>query len=251
MKPLFPRNLTVPSTWQIILGACYLPVYLVGLSYVLPLIFRHFGIDSSTDHGFYLLQLTYFTINAVFTLLVFHRFLFDSLAVLKERRLSWLFLTVAIAYGISAVGTNIIAAVYTLLQITPENVNQDIIETLLVQHPLPMLLFIALLGPVSEELLFRGVLFGPICRRCPWLAYSVTTLLFAGIHVIASIGTLQPFELLLCFLQYVPISLALCWAYQNTRSIWGSICLHCMLNGVSAVTILCMHYLEEFAEAFV
>ena len=82
------------------------------------------------------------------------------------------------------------------------------------------------------------MLFGPFVRKCPWLGYLLSSGLFSFIHIMNSIGAQSVRDLLLCFLQYVPLSLALCWVYQKTKSIWGSIVLHCAVNTISCLALL-------------
>ena len=84
----------------------------------------------------------------------------------------------------------------------------------------------------------RGVLFAPICRRKPWLAYLVTAVLFGLLHTVPYIGTQELSVLALSFLQYLPAGIVLGWAYQRTRSIWGAIALHSLINLVAVAAML-------------
>lgn len=230
MKPLFPRDVVAPKKGAVIGGAVYLLIYFFGLPRALPYLMRLLGVDITTSGGSYLANVVFFSVNFIVVALLFRRYLFDSFAPLHERRLGWFFLTVAIGYGVGAIGSNFLTILYGVLDITPDNLNNDVVNAMLQRHPGPMILFAVFLAPITEECLFRGVLFAPFCRKCPWVGYVLSVLLFSGVHVLNSIGYQTPFDLALCFLQYVPLSLALCWACQKTKSIWGSITLHALIN---------------------
>lgn len=238
MKPLFPRDVAAPKKGAVIGGAVYLLIYLFGLPQALPHLMRLLRVDITTSGGSYLANVVYFSVNFIVVALLFRPYLLASLAPLHERRLGWFFLTVAIGYGIGAIGSNSLTILYELLDITPDNLNNDAVNAMLLRHPGSMLLFTVVLAPITEECLFRGVLFAPFCRKCPWVGYVLSVVLFSCVHVLNSIGYQAPFELALCFLQYVPLSLALCWVCQKTKSIWGSITLHAFINAGTCLLML-------------
>ena len=93
---------------------------------------------------------------------------------------------------------------------------------------------LVLLMPLVEEPLFRGLLFGATRRYSRVLGYVLSTLVFALYCVwqfVYTYGTVD-FRYLLLFLQYVPMSLALTWCYDNGGSIWSPIALHMVLNAL-------------------
>jgi membrane protease YdiL (CAAX protease family) len=84
-----------------------------------------------------------------------------------------------------------------------------------------------ILGPIAEELYFRGFVFGSYLRsRGPLVAYGATSLLFAALHL--NLPALLPILVL---------SLILCYAYQRTGSIVPGIVGHA-LNNSAAFCIL-------------
>ena len=94
-----------------------------------------------------------------------------------------------------------------------------------------------LLAPVTEECLVRGALFAPLCRRKPWLAYVVTSVLFSLLHIVQHYEAGQALlPYFLTFLEYLPAGLVLGWAYQRTRSVWGPIALHSVINLLAVVS---------------
>ena len=250
MKPLFPRDVVAPKKGTLLTGAAYLLFYLFGFQPLLPYIADWLRIDPTSLNGNYLINVIFFSVNFIAVALIFRPFLLDSLAPLKERRPGWFFLSVGIGYGLCVVTSNIITVIYEVLRVTPENLNNEAVSTMLTAHPAAMLLFSAVLAPIYEECLFRGVLFAPFCKKCPWVGYVLSALLFSGIHVVNSVGVQSPVELILCFVQYIPLSLFLCWVCQKTRSIWGSITLHALINGISCLFTLLTSAAEQMGSLF-
>ena len=87
------------------------------------------------------------------------------------------------------------------------------------------------LAPLVEEPIFRGSIFGLIRRINRNAAYAVSMLLFALYHV-WGYALQDPFYWVY-LLQYLPVSWLLCRCYERCNSIWGSIFLHMMINGIS------------------
>lgn len=92
-----------------------------------------------------------------------------------------------------------------------------------------MLAFITLvvLAPVFEEAMFRGFLFGQLRKRHGfWVSAIVTSLAFAVVHFQFNVGV-----------DVLILSLFLCYLRERFQSIWPSIMLHALKNGI-AYTLL-------------
>ena len=113
------------------------------------------------------------------------------------------------------------------------NVNDASIQDLAADNYPLMLVATVILAPVTEELLYRGVVFGGISKISNILAYIVTALAFSAIHVVGYIGMYEPLHLALCLLQYIPAALVLCYAYARADSIWAPILLHVIINSIA------------------
>jgi membrane protease YdiL (CAAX protease family) len=86
-----------------------------------------------------------------------------------------------------------------------------------------------LLAAVAEELLFRGVLFGWLCRHLPtWAVIAVTTALFAAEHAYYPI--LLPIGLL--------AGLALGWLRARTGSVLPGMAFHVLTDALLFVLAL-------------
>lgn len=88
-----------------------------------------------------------------------------------------------------------------------------------------------ILAPVVEEVLFRGALFGTIRKKSRVAAYTFTIVFFALYHVWGYM--LYDWKLIIYALQYVPITYLLCRVYERTGTLWGSIFLHMLVNGIA------------------
>ena len=91
--------------------------------------------------------------------------------------------------------------------------------------------------PLVEESLFRGVVFGSLYRKSRLLAYVGSVGLFCVYHIWQFAAAYGDPALLLYAVQYLPVSIALCWLYERTGSVWSPIFLHMLLNGLSVMTI--------------
>ena len=87
-------------------------------------------------------------------------------------------------------------------------------------------LSVALVGPVSEEVFFRGLCYSRMKRGMkPWLAGLLSSVLFGIAHG-------NP----VWFLVGLVAGLALSWAYETTGSLWNCIVIHITNNAISSLT---------------
>ena len=89
--------------------------------------------------------------------------------------------------------------------------------------------FIALvvLPPIAEELLFRGYLFGRLREKFGfWLSATVVSVVFGFVHLQWNVAV-----------DVAVLSLFLCYLREKTGSIWASIVLHSIKNGVAYVLL--------------
>jgi len=86
-------------------------------------------------------------------------------------------------------------------------------------------LLIAVAAPISEEVCFRGMLFGGLRERLPGVAAAlVSAAIFGGLHVLTGPGAVPP----LIFFGFV-----LALLYERTGSIVPGIILHMLNNSVA------------------
>jgi membrane protease YdiL (CAAX protease family) len=90
-----------------------------------------------------------------------------------------------------------------------------------------------ILAPITEELLFRGLIFRSLFDRSKVLAYLVSMCLFSFIHLTNYIGYLDIQWLGLAFLEYLPAAYCLAFAYHNSGSILSPMLVHALVNMLS------------------
>jgi len=132
------------------------------------------------------------------------------------------------------------AAVATLiLGVDPEflNVNDSNIAAMAGENFPMMALCTVFLVPVKEELLFRGLLFGPLYRKSPTAAYCLSVVAFSAIHLMVYVGHYPPLTLFLCFLQYIPAGVLLARAWTRTDNILTPILMHIVINALGMMAM--------------
>ncbi len=237
MSFLFSRKVIAPGKGSLIAGFAYWPVYLFGLSALLMWLLPLCGVNLNNDKGYLTLNLIYFTVNFVAVLLIFRPFLYRSIKEAKGR-MGHILLSALMAYGLCYVLSVQIEFVYAMLDLMPENLNQEGVTDLMDMAPWQMAIATVVFAPVTEECLTRGLLFGPLAKKVPVLGYLLSVVVFAGIHVVGAIGYSDWLTVLLCFIQYLPHSIALAWAYHRSGNILSPILLHAALNLMSVIAQL-------------
>lgn len=82
---------------------------------------------------------------------------------------------------------------------------------------------LVIVAPIAEEILFRGYLFGKLRKYIPvWASIILTSLLFAAVHGQWNVG-----------LDVFALSIVLCVLRLMTGSLWSSILLHMLKNGIA------------------
>ncbi len=230
------RDIVAPNKSELLWGLLCWFCYMVGF----PVLFgqMEFFAEDSLQVNF-LYNLTISVCSFLLVLFVFRNFLYRS-------RLPFLMVVITCFFGyIGTLGLDSLVSLFLsflvpLLQESPTNMNQEIVNSFLFSYTGFMIVDVALLAPFIEELLFRGTIFAPLCRRSPFWAYVVSMAAFAGLHVVGFIGVQHWTVLLFSFVQYLPGGFVLCWSYQRSRSIWPPIVLHGFMNLYSSIMILSM-----------
>ena len=110
------------------------------------------------------------------------------------------------------------------------NPNQEAVNDSVMMNTPAMFAVAVLMGPIVEEVLFRGIVFGTIREKRPVAAYVVSALVFAFYHLWQSAVIAGDWSVFIYAVQYLPIGVVLAWTYERTGSIWGSISLHMLIN---------------------
>ncbi len=233
-KPAFNSLLTKRDK---ILGFIYIFVHAVGLSYIMQgvvtFIFPIFGITANgawITFGGYLFS--FFMVLALLS--GFMKRSFNVLMDNKLRSLLSIFLGYAMSVILSAAAAYIMVALGEAagLGSIMTNPNQDAINAMAKANPAPLKAAAIILGPIVEEVLFRGVLFGTVREKSRILAYVVSAIAFAFYHLWSSfIFDYNPY-LFIQLIAYIPYSISLAYTYERSGNIWSSIGLHMIINAI-------------------
>lgn len=126
-----------------------------------------------------------------------------------------------------------VVAILAMVTRLPLSQNQDALQGLTSRLPLWLtLVALGICGPITEEIVYREWIFNEFKNRLPlWMVSVLSTLVFAGIHILA--GDLQS------LIFYLPLSASFVWIYtrKNGGGIFGSTLSHCLRNTISAVVL--------------
>ena len=141
---------------------------------------------------------------------------------------------VLLTYGIMLLLN--LAMSFLLARLPGENPNNAAVGAMAKKDILPTALLALVLAPVSEEILFRGGLYGAMERKLPkTLAAVLCILSFSLYHVWAY--ALSDTGALLWLPAYLPASWALWRVYDRCETIWASILFH-ILNNLVSLTLM-------------
>lgn len=224
------KTLISPSFKETRTGLVYLAVQLLALPTLLTLLMQKLPFPVS-EVG---LNITFFIVNFLCTGVILFRYLKNSFLQLKENLRQCLLTAVLgflLYYALASAMGLMITAIYPSFL----NVNDMTLQVMLRQELLPMALCTVILVPITEEALYRGLLFGAFHWKNRFLAYGVSICIFSLIHVMGYVG-LYPMGLLaLCFLQYVPAGFVLARAYERTGTVFTPILIHMAVNALGIV----------------
>ena len=173
-----------------------------------------------------------FVTGICLTVAIFHRFLgasARSAAAAPFRCLRF----AALGLGLYYIGSFLIGLLISRISPDFSNVNDSAIQSMAAENYGLIAFGTVFLVPVTEETLYRGLLFQGLHSKSRIGAYLLSTVVFALIHVTGYIGTYPLPVLGLCLLQYLPAGLCLAWAYEKADSIWAPILMHMTINQIS------------------
>ena len=130
----------------------------------------------------------------------------------------------ALKWMLAAVGAYLLfAGVYSAIFGSPKQ--EDIAESF---GALPIqILLIVIAAPVSEEICFRGMLFGGLRTRMPRIAAAlISGLIFGALHALTGISAVPPL---------IMFGFVLALLYEKTGSIVPGIVLHMLNNSVALI----------------
>lgn len=178
-------------------------------------------------------NVVYYALLFVLALLVFWTFLRHGFSLLIDWLPENLF-----AFFTGLVGAGVL---HFLVMLIPYPVDNPVPMQYLQEYavaPTATVVLVVVLMPLIEETLFRGLVFGSLRQYSRVLAYIAAVLLYAVACVWRYALDFGDARFLLLAVQYLPMSLALTWCYDNGGSIWGAVGLHMAINGAALYAAL-------------
>ena len=185
--------------------------------------------------GLMKINFLYHLISACATALIFRRFLSGSIRTFRQETRRVL-LTAAACLGVYYLLSTALGAVIFAVDASFSNVNDNTVTGFLRSDPVLTSAATIVLAPISEELLFRGLVFYRARRLGKWAAYVISVAAFAAIHIMGYVGSFSAPRLLLCFLQYIPAGIVLAAGMDATGSIITPMLIHACINAVAVLT---------------
>ena len=178
----------------------------------------------------------FFSANFIAVVLIFRRYLWTQLQQIPgviEKVL------LAAAQGYLAYWLLNLLLAQVLFALNPDHfsINDVTIQNLVEEDYFLMFLGSVVLVPITEETLFRGLVFRGLYDRSPVLAWVLSVMLFSAVHVIGYIGAYPIETILLCFAQYIPAGVCLAGAYRLSGSLLSPILIHALVNFVGMMSL--------------
>ena len=184
-------------------------------------IFNHFSARFVTASREYFLILAFLEFS-VSLLAVLYLLVFEGRKIL-ELKWKWRFpVYLLLAYGVNYLSD------FVFSFLTPATSDQialnELIEMTGRQELLYFLLITCLLGPIAEELVYRGVLMNTFLKDSPWYGdILLSACVFGYVHVSSGLTPLA-------FFTYASGGTILALLYRKTHSLYYPILLHIMIN---------------------
>ena len=175
-----------------------------------------------------------FVIDLIAVLTIFRRYLWYQL---RSIRISALILWVPVGFLLYWVLS--VAVTYVMLIVQPEHINANnaAVKVLMDNRFVLTAICTVIIAPITEETLFRGLLFGQLYKKQPVLGYIVSVFVFAAVHVVSYIGQQSPLSLLISLLQYLPAGLVLSFVYTKAKTLAAPILIHATLNLLATLAL--------------
>lgn len=211
-----------------IAGWIFLPCHVLLLPLLLSFLFAQFG-QGGAAIG---LNAAYYCISLILTLLIFHRFLWNSVCAIPRH--FWNFLQALIlGFVLYYASITVLSLLYDRLFPGLVIPNDAAVDSLAAESYGLTIVFSVVIAPLIEETLMRGLVFGSIQRKSRVWAYILSIVLFSLLHVWQYFGAAPAGTIALSALAYLPAGIALGWTYEKAGNLTAAIVLHMLVNAIS------------------
>ena len=210
-------------------GWFYLLAQMLAVPFAVALICLRLNIYNDTA-----INTACFFLNGALAVLVFRHLLEQSF---RNRAGRWAQTVLTALRGLGLHWMLSLAVNLLIFRIDPDfgNVNDANVNAMITESPLLMPIAVIFAAPLAEECLFRGWMFTGLAQKSIPLAYCVTCGFFSAAHLVGYIGHYDALTLVLCFLQYLGPSIALCWACRQDDSLCAPLLMHMSVNALACL----------------
>lgn len=207
-------------------------VYLALQLFVLPSILYWINSKTGNTLNDAEINFVFYLINFMAMLVIFHNFLGSSARQASQHPIQ---LCQAVILGLAGYYACSFCTMQIINLLSPgyANYNDEAIFAMRRGNSFLMLISTVVLVPPFEECMYRGLIFRNLYSKNKWVAYIVSILIFAVIHILGYIGKYSPLELAMAVLQYLPAGLCLAWSYAKADTIFAPIFMHAAINYIT------------------
>lgn len=231
------KTATYMTAGEQIAGVVFFVIYLLVLPFATAPLFRLAGRLLGVSISGAMQNIIYYYVLFAVTIIIFHGFLGRTSRHFADN-LGGAYKTLAAGlvglYGLNELVYRLTNLIFT----NHTNLNDTTISAQIDDAPHMTLLIVIFLAPFVEEVLFRGLVFGNLKGKSRTVAYLVSCLLFALLHVWQFAVVKQDITYFLLMIQYLVPGLVLAWAYEHSGTLWTSIGLHAAANALSVWTMM-------------
>ena len=116
--------------------------------------------------------------------------------------------------------------------------NQSNVNGYFVDYPILAVIMSVIMGPFTEEIIYRGILFRFFSKYGELCAVLSTGFLFGTMHMLFSFGNTNILLFLCQWLDYFLSGILLGFIYKKYKNIWINVSIHGTWNLIVAVIIL-------------
>ncbi|MBO7728458.1 MAG: CPBP family intramembrane metalloprotease [Oscillospiraceae bacterium] len=225
---------------EIILALLWLPVHLFVMPKLAMLLMDRGIITES------LANLLVYGIGAIYIVITCYGFLrrdFDPLCDDLLGCIAQIALCYCMMMAFNLCASGILSGLETMIgqSSAVSNLNNEAILDMAKTDTQAITAMAVFLAPLTEEVLFRGAIFGGIRKTNRIAAYAVSMVLFSVYHIWGY--AIEDPSYWLYTLQYLPAAFLLCRCYERTNSIWCSIFFHMLVNHISMKMLMLLEEL--------
>jgi len=228
---------TIPMTrGERIAGLCFAPFYLILFNLFLQHLNARFYLELTDAQ----LNLAYYFLCAVSALLLFRGFLQENLRKLLEKPgRAALAVVIGLAgyYALLLVLSALVQLILLASKTDYFNRNNAALTVIFANRPDLLALIALVLAPITEECLFRGLIYCNLSKKGHILAVLATAVCFSAIHVVPYLREMTLLQAAISTVVYFPAAIVLCEVYRRTDSIFCAMLTHTCINLISLLGI--------------